>query len=152
MKTRKIIIFISVICFISCTQKPNREDLLAGEQYKYWIEIPYDDVDTILYRVLYFDREYKSLGYWYNAVSQKFYMPEFDDMLYHPTWHFINDTIIDFRTELCRIKTLNDMEFVYEFRGKINKYKSAPLDIIPEKYKKIQPLPEALQSLPENAN
>ena len=149
----KNILFISVLCFISCTQKttctqkPNKEYLLAGEQYKYWIQIPSDDADTILYRVLYFDREYKSLDYWYNAWYQKFYMGEFDDVFYYPTWLFINDTIMDLRTGLCRIKVLNEMEFAYEFRGKTYQYKPAPLDIIPEEYRKIQPLPKVLQSL-----
>ena len=154
MKIKKILLFISVLCFISCTQKttctqnPNKEYLLAGEQYKYWIEIPYYDADTVSYDVLYFDREYKSLSYRYNTRYQKFYMPEFDDMFYYPTWYFINDTIIDFRTELCRIRVLNEMEFTFEFRSEIYRYKSAPLDIIPEEYRKIQPLPKALQSLP----
>lgn len=126
------------------TEIPNKEELLAGKEYKYWIEI---GGDSTLKHVDYFDRSNVNMQYWYNNVKKKFYLSEFDDVLYYPTWKFINDTLIDIRTDTCIIKKLTETDFVYLslFFGKEFHYQVAPLEIIPEEYRKAQEVPEILR-------
>jgi len=144
MKSTFIIIVIC-FCIFSCKQKPDREELLAGKEYKYWVQVPKNEMDSMTNRISYFDREYKNLGYFYSTILKKFYMPEFDDVFYYPTWHFINDTIIDIGTGLCRIKVLTETEFIYDFRGTEFHYKVAPMEMIPKEYQSVQSIPKELQ-------
>jgi len=146
----KLIVIIVCFCMFSCKQKSDVEELLAGKEYKYWIKIPKNESDTILYHVSYYDREYKSLGYFYNNYLKKFYMPEFDDVFYYPYWKLINDTILDEGGLLLRIKTLTETDLILKdpCNAVLYHYKAAPLEIIPKKYQCVQPIPEELQNLP----
>ena len=143
----KLIVIIACFCMLSCKQKSDIEELLAGKEYKYWIKVPQNWEDSAWNHVSYYDREYKSLGYFYNNYSKEFYMPEFDDVFYYPYWKLINDTILDEGGLLLRIKTLTETDLILEnpCNGKINHYKATPLEIIPKEYQCVQPIPKALQ-------
>ena len=146
----KLIVVIACFCMLSCKQKSNIEELLAGKEYKYWIQVSKHGIDTVLVyldRISYYDREYKSLGYFYNNRFKEFYMPEFDDVFYYPYWKLINDTIIDVRGCLLHIKTLTETDLILKVpcNGKVYHYKAAPLEIIPKEYQCVQPIPKALQ-------
>lgn len=103
--------------------------------------------DSIQKRVSYYDREHKNIGYWYHTIFKRFYLPEFDDVLYYPSWKFINDTIIDIGTRFYLIKELTETDFVIEdsCSGRTFHYKAAPLEIIPPEYQKVQEIPRELR-------
>lgn len=142
---RKILIVV-ITCFVifSCKQKSSKEELLAGKEYKYWIDVSKPKEGSR--RIEYFDRKNINLGYRYYYKNRIFHMPKFSDCLYNPNWKFENDSIINIGGDKCKILKLTETEFIFvsSWRDKFH-YKVAPKEIIPKEYQKYQEVPDALK-------
>ena len=143
MRNILIVIITSVVIF-SCRQEPSNEELLAGKEYKYWIEVS-EKVEGSR-KIAYFDRKHIQLGYFYNDKKKHFFMEKLQDALYNPSWKFENDSIINIGGDKCKILKLTETEFIFvsHWRDKFH-YKVAPKEIIPKEYQKYQEVPDALK-------
>jgi hypothetical protein len=139
-------IIIICICFSSCFQQPNKEELLAGKEYKYWVNM--ENNNRIFKRISYFDRGNNTIYYHYSLErKERFYLPDLDDVLYHPFWSILNDSTIIITGDTCKIIKLTKTDFIYRSTSSNKEFhfQVAPSNIIPEKFRKVQPLPEALK-------
>ena len=141
-----LIVLITCVVVFSCRQEPSKEELLAGKEYKYWIDAS-ENVEGPR-KIAYFDRKHIRLGYYYYDKKKHFFMEKLQDALYNPSWKFENDSIINIGGEKCKILKLTETEFsfVSDPPYRFNRhYKVAPKEIIPKEYQKYQEVPDALK-------
>ena len=67
-----LIVLITCVVIFSCRQEPSKEELLAGKEYKYWIDVSKPKEGSR--RIEYFDRKHINLGYRYYYKNRIFYV------------------------------------------------------------------------------
>lgn len=87
-----IIFFLS--CVMSCSKGYDRLKLIAGDSCQYWYHVNTDPMDNTKY-FWYFDREGKFVILEQRYADKKCYLYEIDDVEYIPTWHLVNDSVVN---------------------------------------------------------
>jgi len=106
-----LLVTILIILQSSCMENKSREDLLAGDNYKYWL-YSNSDKRSMTKFIYYFDRTGKWIVF-SRSVNGEIFKYKASDLLLIPSWSFINDSIVEIGGAHYSIIDLNDSIFKY---------------------------------------
>jgi len=92
----KRLVYISffLLCIMSCSKRYDRLKLIAGDSCQYWYHVNTDSLSKTKF-FYFFDREGKFVILEQRQADKKCYLYDGDDVVYIPTWHLVNDSVIN---------------------------------------------------------
>lgn len=139
-----------IAILVSCnkqSEKSRIEDILASNDFKYWIVVPKTSEESVLIRIIYFDRDHFSLALFYSTKMNKILEPEFDDVFYDPYWEVVNDSIVNIGGLNYKINVLTKDSMLLVSNSNIINLHSVPMDLIPIGQQKRMTMPEILRTM-----
>lgn len=117
MKIRQLIFFgILLICFyVSCDTKHSKKKLIAGSDYKLWLETPDSSKHRgLTKRYWYFDNKGKTEPYVKYYRDSVFSKPNLGDIVLINTWSLKDDSHVIIHGKTYVIDSLSDNTFSFK--------------------------------------